>query len=557
MLNTARKTIPIATEESDFPQLAIPAHLKKTETDFTILTRFSPQQLFWGFITLHLFLWTLIPTLVSPNVPLDVIEGFAWGHEWLIGTYKHPPMQAWWLETLATLTYRAPWAHFLASQIAVVTAFWAVWQTGRRLTTETNALLGAMLLEGVIYYNFTTPEFNPNVLQLPFWALMIWSFHRAVKENRWYDWAQFGVWASGAMYTKYSSLLIIGVLGSLLVFHPEARRRWRDTGPYLSMLVAVALLLPHLQWLIAQDFLPLTYAQSRIEPSTAWYEHITAPLGFLRSQIVAVLFCVILFLALVGFRNLKLKPFPHSKFSFDDVFLHTITWAPKVALLVMSTLTGDRLRDMWGSSLWNFIGLWLIIFIQPTSGRIHLPRFVKSWAVVSLLGLIAGGCSTVLGPYLGYPTQRQHFPGRAAAEQITNIWNARFQKTLISNPPPQPLTYIIGDTWLAGNVAYYTPSSTTGTRPHVSIFGNIIISPWARLEDIAAKGGVIVWCNERCTDATATLNVPSNLLDIFPAAEIQQPLILPRQTHADVPPATIGWAIIPPGMKNKLKRIIH
>src|SRR5271168_2819822 len=76
----------------------------------------TPARLFWVFAATHLALWTIIPTLVSPNAPLDVIEGYAWGHEWLIGTHKHPPMQAWWLGALAILTGRAAWAHFLASQ---------------------------------------------------------------------------------------------------------------------------------------------------------------------------------------------------------------------------------------------------------------------------------------------------------------------------------------------------------------------------------------------------------------------------------------------------------
>ena len=131
----------------------------------------TPPRLFWAFALTHLVLWTAIPSLVSPNMPLDVIEGYAWGKEWLIGTHKHPPMQAWILETLFQATGRSRWVPYLASQLCIITAFWAVWQTGRRIAGEKAGLIGAMLLEGIIYYNFTSPEFNPNVLQIPFWAL--------------------------------------------------------------------------------------------------------------------------------------------------------------------------------------------------------------------------------------------------------------------------------------------------------------------------------------------------------------------------------------------------
>src|ERR1700761_1824156 len=93
----------------------------------------TPERIFWAFALMHLLLWTIVPSLSNPNLPLDVIEGYAWGHEWLLETHKHPPLQAWILESLFDLTGRARWAPYLTSQIAVVTAFWAVWQTGRRV----------------------------------------------------------------------------------------------------------------------------------------------------------------------------------------------------------------------------------------------------------------------------------------------------------------------------------------------------------------------------------------------------------------------------------------
>ena len=217
-------------------------------------------RLFWGFALLHFALWILVPWLTCPNAPVDVIEGYAWGHEWLIGTYKHPPLQAWVLESLAVLTGRAPWAHFMASQLAILVTFIAVWRLGCRTTDSGRALLGVLLLEGVAYYNFTTPEFNPNVLQLPFWALLAWSFHRAVKENRWFDWVLLGVWAAGGLYTKYTTLLFLGVLALVMLCHPEARRRLRGYGPYVTLGVSAVLFAPHILWFFAHAFQPLGYA---------------------------------------------------------------------------------------------------------------------------------------------------------------------------------------------------------------------------------------------------------------------------------------------------------
>ncbi|MGX7873674.1 hypothetical protein ACVDG5_013725 [Mesorhizobium sp. ORM6] len=38
--------------------------------------------------------WTVVPSLVDPAPPADVVEGFMWGREWVLLTYKHPQLPA-------------------------------------------------------------------------------------------------------------------------------------------------------------------------------------------------------------------------------------------------------------------------------------------------------------------------------------------------------------------------------------------------------------------------------------------------------------------------------
>ena len=37
------------------------------------------DKLFYIFITIHLIMWTLVPSLTNNNLPLDTIEALAWG----------------------------------------------------------------------------------------------------------------------------------------------------------------------------------------------------------------------------------------------------------------------------------------------------------------------------------------------------------------------------------------------------------------------------------------------------------------------------------------------
>lgn len=492
-----------------------------------------PARVFWAFALLHLVLWTLIPTLSSPNVPLDVIEGYAWGREWLLGTYKHPPMQSWWLQILAILTGRAAWAHFFASQFAIFITFIAVWRTGRRLMDETSALVGVLLLEGIIYYTFTSTEFNPNVIQLPFWGLIGLFFHRAIKENRFFDWILLGIWSAGGMYSKYSTGLLLLSLTFLMFIHPEARRRFRSLGPYLSLTVLGLLLIPHILWLSHHHFLPFDYAMGRLHEDPKPHMlpgFILTPLLVTFGQFVALIPAILLFII---FYDRQESASPNPVTSFDRAFLSTITFGPFALILAMGVLFGFHIRDMWGMPFWSFIGLWAIAYLRPSFSHSNLTRFAYAWSVISVATLLICMSVNILWPYLGTRTMRIHFPGQALADYVTDAWHRRYHT---------PLRFAVGDTWPAGNVGYYSPE-----RPHVFINGDFEISPWIKHYDFQRYGGVIVWCVRHCIgQQAAEEDVPDFVHEKFPHAEIQEPFLLARQTEADVPPVRMGWAFIPP-----------
>ena len=46
------------------------------------------------FSILHLVLWTVVPSVVNQNLPLDTIEALAWGSNLDWGFNKHPPLSA-------------------------------------------------------------------------------------------------------------------------------------------------------------------------------------------------------------------------------------------------------------------------------------------------------------------------------------------------------------------------------------------------------------------------------------------------------------------------------
>ncbi len=57
-----------------------------------------PGRAFLGFALLHGVVWTLLPSLLYPNLPLDLIEALTYGREWQLGYDKLPPLPWWMVE---------------------------------------------------------------------------------------------------------------------------------------------------------------------------------------------------------------------------------------------------------------------------------------------------------------------------------------------------------------------------------------------------------------------------------------------------------------------------
>ena len=68
------------------------------------------NSLFYIFVTTHLLIWTLVPSLTNHNLPLDTIEALAWGSNLDWGFNKHPPMSAFLPEIFYQIFGPQDWA---------------------------------------------------------------------------------------------------------------------------------------------------------------------------------------------------------------------------------------------------------------------------------------------------------------------------------------------------------------------------------------------------------------------------------------------------------------
>ena len=160
--------------------------------------------IFYIFLTTHLVVWTIIPSLTNHNLPLDTIEALAWGSNLDWGFNKHPPMSAFLPEVFYQIFGAQDWAYYLLSQICVIISFFVVFKFAEDFfENKIFCLLSVLLLEGIYFYNFTTPEFNVNVCLMPFWSLTVLYLWKGFRDNKIIDWLLLGLFAGLGFLSKY------------------------------------------------------------------------------------------------------------------------------------------------------------------------------------------------------------------------------------------------------------------------------------------------------------------------------------------------------------------
>ena len=466
-------------------------------------------------------MWGLIPALFQPNLPLDMIEQLAWGREWEWAYFKHPPLPAWILEIAAQATGGWDRPLFFVGPLAAALALFLIWRLATEIAGMRVALFAVLLQEGVVYFGFFTPEFNHNVIQLPLWALIGWTGYRALRHGRTIDWLAFGIAAALGLLGKYSTGLLLLSFAVFVLVEPTARARLKTVGPWLALGVAVAMLVPHALAVRDLHYGPLHFPFARAQAATAWYGHLIFPLRFAMAQFVDVLGAMLLALLLWRGRGTAAPALDAT--DFDRRYVATLCWAPFLFGLVISLVLGLRFKDMWGAPFWDFLGLFAVLSV--IRGVPRLSRgFVALWLTIVAAGLVGYAGQFIVQTWTGAKPLRGQFSGRLLAATVDRGWR--------QTAGGAPLRYVVGDVWLAGNVAF----ALWRQRPAVMIDGNPALSPWIDGESLACAGAVLLWSGE--SDARR------NLLARFPGAQIQPTLELPWQTRA--PPAEIGWAIVPP-----------
>ena len=339
------------------------------------------NNIFFIFALSHLIIWTLVPSLTNTNLPLDVIEALAWGSNLDWGFNKHPPMSAFFPEVFFQLFGAQDWAYYFLSQIFVLIAFYFVFKLANKILKNIKlSLISVLLLESIYFYNFTTPEFNVNVCQLPFWSLVVyfsWKIFES-KEIKFIDCFLLGLFAALGFLSKYLFIYLLVSIDLLFIYLIFIKKTKKFDFKYLiTFEVFIVLLIPHFIWLYNNDFITVLYGLKRTGlESSGIIDHLKYPILFLFKQIgILVPFFFLIYLLVI-----KIK----FKIDLKDkklLFLIFVNILPIILMFLTSAIIGSKIRTMWMTPFYLFFGVLFIYIFQSQIKVKKVNSFLSSFRI--------------------------------------------------------------------------------------------------------------------------------------------------------------------------------
>ena len=417
-----------------------------------MITKKNINNIFLIFLITHLIIWVLAPTLSNPNLPLDTIEALAWGSDLDWGYNKHPPMSAFVVEIFYLIFGNQDWAYYFLSQIFVLLAFFIIWRFSQDFfKNQISILFSVIVLELIYFYNYTTPEFNVYICQLPFWALTVYFSWKGIKDNKTQDWLLLGLFAALGVLSHYLFFYLLASI-SLFIIYLQINKKL-NYKCFRSFFVFLIILAPHFFWLVENNFATFNYAFHRTGfEEIVFFNHIIHPLTFFVKQLGILLPFFIIFL----FLFLKFK----IEFNLKDkklLFLLSINIFPILLIFLTSLIMGVKIRTMWMTPFYIFSGVLFVYLLQKKIDFKKINKIILSYLILFILSP-----SIYLYVSISQTNKRTDYPGKEIARLVQQKWDKNFRNEI---------KIVIGDEWFAGNLSYHLnsrPKWTSSLKSKIS-----------------------------------------------------------------------------------------
>ena len=495
------------------------------------------------------------------------MEELVWANSFEWGYQKHPPFPSWIMYPLTMVFGKVMWLPFALGLLCVAFAQFISYHLYFRIAKNAgfvnpNALgvVAVLTASPLIYYSVRGGDFNHNAAQLWSIAAMFyfyyrtWEYEREIDKrvlNYWLSWLSLGALTGLAFISKYSVVIQVAVL----LLHLVVTRRWRFHRFWIGLLLAAGtfllMTLPHLYWLYGQTIIgqgPLYYVNHAMQSSATMTQRLGQIfIEFLMTQILRVLPCLVVVglsyrLCQKGVSLMSTKTSDHSwwskVFKQDQLFLMMLAGGPTIFAMLIGLLLDQKIEAKWAVTFFIMIGFIGWFF---SDDRINLPKLIW-WTIIAHL-LFGLGYGLVTGPmanHFGYQG-RSNFPSKELAKVMQQRWQEHPELT-----NGMPMQFIIGDTWIIGNVIIHDPVSQ-GRNIKPWIDGDDLSSPWLKPEDKQKPALILIDQVPQPSGVWWRAGHPPTQVvqQLFNQATVKGVESIPWTSKDGAAPLKIQWAILP------------
>lgn len=490
------------------------------------------------FLLIMVALWSLLMAVSHKAPDLDGMEELVWASSLELGYSKHPPFPSWVMYGLTQIFGRPIWLTFFAGQLFSALGLWFVWKLGREMTTPAQAFMAMLLVSTIAYFSLRGTIYNHNTAQLWSIAAATWLFYRALRYQHASSWLWLGAVSAIAMLTKYSAMIQFAAFFLFMLRAGSFKQAATFKGIGLALVSFIVVASPHIYWLWQADFQPLLYADQSLETASR-LEALGHVWSFFIDQLGRLSPMLVAWLAWAYWMRKSPppnKPTTDAKASsapryiqgfsdFDRSFVLWVGLAPLLSTMLISLILGTSLVASWASTFFILYGFYALWGMRGNEAQ-NLKRIAI--LVLSIHLLMAVGYAVARGPlawYTGRDT-RSMFPGPAISAAMTATWQRYV--------PDHPLTLIVSDTWLGGNIAVHA-----GRHVQVLINADFQESPWLNPATALDCGALVVFSRQTRGEPAAAL------LALQQSAPWQGQLDIPWSRPSS-PLIDLNWGVIAP-----------
>jgi dolichol-phosphate mannosyltransferase len=409
----------------------------------------------WSMITVAAICYAVMLRLLC-GVSLELIheEGYYWNYAQHldIGYLDHPPMVGWLIWIFTSALGQAEFAVRAGSFLCWFVTAYYVYKLADAVCDK-QAALGSLLLVAVLpaFFGFGF-VMTPDAPLIACWAGALYYLYRLVIEGRNSSWLGLGIFMGIGMLSKYTIVLLGCSAFVFVLFNSHYRRLLFRPGPYLTLLLVIALFSPVVIWNANHEWVSFTFQSTSRTGGNFDFD-----LPDLIGSLLFLLTPAGLLSAIVVFTSGKLlssgTAYGEKKSAYR--FLITTTVFPLSIFVLFSLFRSTKIN--WTAPVWlGILPYMAVLFI--TNNRDRLGKLAvyatRAWPLtIATVLLLYGALLYYLSlgfPGIPYP---QNFPGIGSedlARQIETIVNTFEKKT-----GEKPLVVYMDEDKMAGLIAFY------------------------------------------------------------------------------------------------------